>query len=136
MSCFTVTSGREAEPDENVRHLDAGVHCQRRQRCSSSGSLRPGLAPRGDAGTPHVHPPGRFGVLCLFPLSDRCQSGCNVVGMCVLGCLLFVSFRTIHANQTEVECSLLTDSLYSCLLSRISLISLSLWSLLHTPVIV
>ena len=53
---------------------------------------------------------------------------CNVVGVRVVGCLLFVSFQSIHASQTEVKSSLLMDTLYSCLLS--------LWSLSHTLIIV
>ena len=53
--------------------------------------------------------------------------------MRVVGFLLFVSFQSIQASQTEVESSLLTDTLYSCLLS---LVTLSLWSLSHIPIVV
>ena len=49
--------------------------------------------------------------------------------MRVVGWLLFVSFQSIQVSQTEVESSLLTDTLYSCLLS---LSGLSLLSLTHS----
>ena len=58
--------------------------------------------------------------------------------MRVVGCLLFVSFQSIHTNQTEVKSGLLTDTLYSCLLS-LSLSGLSLSSFMHTllgPIVV
>ena len=57
-------------------------------------------------------------------------SKCNVGGLRVVGCLLFVSFQPIHASQTEVESSLPNG--HSLFLSSLSCLSLSLWSLTHT----
>ena len=68
--------------------------------------------------------------------SDRLQSSLSIlllvhyksgdtkgnVGMCIVGCLLFASFRSIHASQTEVESSL--PNRHSLFLSSISCLSL------------
>ena len=59
-----------------------------------------------------------------------CVCVCNV-GLCVVGCLLFVSFQAIQASQTKVKSSLPNGhSLF------IFSLSLSLLSLSHTPIIV
>ena len=48
---------------------------------------------------------------------------CNVVGMHAVGCLLFMSFWSIHASQTEVESSLPNG--HSLFLSSLSDLSLT-----------
>ena len=127
MSCFTVTSGCEAEPDENVRLLDAGIHCQGRQCCSSSSSLRLGLAPRGDAGTPHVHPPGRFGGASSLPFEwplSKCMSCCwDVRCWLLIVCVLLIHSRQSNWSRTQPSNG---DSLFLSSLSCFSLVSLSL----------
>ena len=53
----------------------------------------------------------------------------NVVGLQIVGCLLFVSFQPIQASQTEVESSLPNG--HSLFLSSLSLVFYT-----HTPIVV
>ena len=65
-----------------------------------------------------------------FKVTAKAQNVCNVVGKCTVGCLLFVSFPSIHASQSRMQSSKWTLFIPVQFLSLVSL------SVSHTPIIV